>query len=480
MKTHQENRGLLSARRGFQKLALLGVAITAAATLSTEGAEVFVSPEIVYHYSAGRGEGLSVSSNGQEIMVSSPIDVSLPPATETNYSSFIPFIRNLPRSNNPFTEHHTLALGAIEATDVAVLPHANYGLVAVRQDTTSTFNALLAIDGDQVLQTLPITGSPDGMKVSPDGRYAVVAVEKGGDILVYDLTNGAGNIYLAAKITRARLETFYPAGGLNPKGAKVEPEAVGFAKDSSFALVTIQDSSSIAAVDMTVVTMSQELGTLTPEQIGDLALKNVVHLPHGFKNSAGAIRGVECDGVAVSPDGTFAIVANETHQTAKHLQGLSVLDLRGGLEAITARTYSIFDIDPTLLNNTGLTAVPVVNPGDPYPVAANKLPRLDPANVEIVKRNNQTICAFVIERYNASATQLAASSTNESRGSVLFMEVSDALNGNFQVIERVPIGVEGSTLEGVDSAQNGRWIFVSISNGGGDKGTVARLELKNR
>jgi DNA-binding beta-propeller fold protein YncE len=265
----------------------------------------------------------------------------------------------------------------------------------------------------------------------------------------------------------------------NPKAAKIEPEAVGFAPDSSFALVTIQDSSSVAAIDMTAVVVGQEQGSLTPEQIGDMALKKVVHLPHGFKNSAGALRGVEPDGVSVSPDGTFAIVANETHQTAKHLQGLSVLDLRNGLDAITAQTYSIFDIDPTLLKNTGLTSVPPAST-DTYPADANKLPRLDPANVEIVKRNTETIAAFVIERYDPSAAQLAASSDNETRGSVLFLEVSDALNGNFQVIKRVPIGESGSRLEGVDSAQHGRWIFVSISNGGGDKGTVARLELINK
>ena len=71
---------------------------------------------------------------------------------------------------------------------------------------------------------------------------------------------------------------------------------------------------------------------------------------------------------------------------------------------------------------------------------------------------------------------------------MLFLDVSDALNGNFGVIDRVPVGVPaspglpntGATLEGIDTAQNGRWIFVSISNGGGDKGTVARLELINK
>ena len=278
----------------------------------------------------------------------------------------------------------------------------------------------------------------------------------------------------------------------NPTGDFIEPESIGFAPDSSFALVTIQDSSSVAAIDMTAVTLGQEQGGLTPEQIGDAALKNVVHLPHGFRNNVNTgpgpkFRGVEPDGVAVSPDGSFAIVANETHQSAKHLQGLSVLDLRGGLQAITAQTYSIFDIDPTPAEQHRADGCPAVVHRPPIPPMPTSFRGWIPTNVEIVKRDNQTIAAFVIERYDPSAAQLAAPGDDESRGSVLFLEVSDALNGVFGVIERVPVGVpaspgskHGATLEGIDTAQHGRWIFVSISNGGGDKGTVARLELKNQ
>ena len=462
-----------------------------------------MSRDIAYHYSAGRGEGLSVSKTGFRIMVSSPTDISasLGQPAETTFQSHIPIVINLPRPFKPFNEIDRLDLDLVEAADVALSPTRFYGLVAVRANRimqpaplpplVPLAGALLAVNGDRVLQTLPIEGRPDGVKISPDGHYAVVADEGGGSILVYDLSAGPEQIYLAARIARSTLQSFYN-GVPNPTGDFIEPESIGFAPDSSFALVTIQDSSSVAAIDMTAITLGQEQGALTPEQIGDAALKSVVHLPHGFRNNVNTptglkFRGVEPDGVAVSPDGSFAIVANESHQSAKHLQGLSVLDLRGGLQAIEAQTYSIFDIDPSLLENTGLTSVP-----DPstttYPTDANKLPRLDPTNVEIVKRGNQTIAVFVIERYNPSAVQLAASSNFESRGSVLFLDVSGALNGDFGVIDRVPVGVPaspglpntGATLEGIDTAQNGRWIFVSISNGGGDKGTVARLELINK
>lgn len=463
--------------------------------LTEARADVSVDPEVSYLYTPGRGEGLSVSKDGHRIMISSPTDIStsLGQPAETTFHSTLPHLMHLPRKFDPAIPTATLDIGLVEAADVAVLGTPQYGLVAVRANRipqpsgpplVPQSGALLAVTGTEVLQVLPIAGRPDGVKPSPDGRFAVVAVEGGGEIHVYDLSAGAGQIALVARVTQAMLAAHYPAGGPNPAGDFIEPESIGFAPDSSFALVTIQDSSSVAALDMTAVTDGIAQGSLTPEEIGSLTLQSVVHLPHGFRNNVTSptglqYRGVEPDGIAISPDGSFAITANETHQSAKHLSSLSVLDLRNGLQAITAQTYSLFDIDPTLLANTGLSSVPAWSTTT-YPTAANNLPRLDATSVEIVKRNHHTVAALVIERYAASPAQNAASSSNETRGSFLFLEVSGALDGAFEVIERVPVGASGSTLEGVDSAQQGRWIFVSISNGGGTKGTVARLQLVNK
>jgi DNA-binding beta-propeller fold protein YncE len=465
-----------------------------AALLLPAQAGVTVDPNIAYFYGSGRGEGLSVSKDGQRLLISTPTDVSASfgqPA-ETTFHSILPNVSPLPRPFNPFEQSSVVDLGLVEAADVAVLPTRQFSLVAVRANRipqpsgpplTPLSGALLAVSGDTILQTVTIAGRPDGVKASPDGRFAVVAVEGGGEIHVYDLSGGAGAIALVARVTRPMLEAYY-IGVTNPSGEFVEPESIAFAPDSSFALITIQDSSSVAAIDLTSVSASVAASTLTPEQVGSLALQNVVHLPHGFRNNVTnptglQYRGVEPDGIAISPDGSFAITANETHQSAKHLAGLSVLDLRNGLQGITTQTYSLFDIDPTLLNNTGLTSAPAPSPTS-YPTTANNLPRLDPTNLEIVKRNNQTVAAFVVERYVPSNVQLAASPVNETRGSMLFLEVSNALDGVFDVIDRVPVGPSGTTLEGVDTAQQGRWIFVSISNGGGDKGTAARLQLRNK
>jgi hypothetical protein len=440
--------------------------------------QVSISPDIEYFYGNGPGENLSVSQSGNSIFVSSPSGN----AEETIFDSYVPQITGKTSGDIPFRldfNLHLTALGYGEVTDVGVLPHEQFGLAVVRGDTVNPKNALLAVKGEQILQEIILSARPDGMKITSDGRFAVLAVEKGGEIHVYDLERGAPYIKLVARITKAQL-----AAQIAPPNSIValEPEAVGISKDCSFALVTIQDCASLASLSLDVVAAGVEAG-MDPDAIGVLALKKVINLPFGFRGSNTSattnlpLYGVEPDGVSISPDGTFAIVALEANQRAKHLQGVAVVDLRNGIENMTAQSYSIFDIDPTLLANTGLAACPSVNPGDPYPAAANNLPRLDPASVEIVNRGGQFVAALVIERYDPSPAQLAASATNETRGSLILLDVGNALNGQITKLERVPIGVSGSRLEGIDSAKGGRWIFVSISNGGGTKGTLARLEL---
>jgi hypothetical protein len=441
-------------------------------------AQVSISRDVVTYYSNGPGENVSVTPNGNRIWISSPQGN----AEETLFDSYVPEVAGRTSGDTPFSpisNLHLTELGYGEVTDVGVLPNGRWGLAVVRGDTLRTKNVLLAIRGEEILQEIPFSAKPDGMKISPDGRFAVVAVEKGGEIHVYDLERGAPHIHLAARITKAQL-----AAGIAAPNSTValEPEAVGISKDSSFALVTIQDCASLASISLDTVVQGVDLG-LDPNAIGVLALKKVINLPFGYRGSNTSLStnlplyGVDPDGVSISPDGTFAVVALEANQRAKHLQGIAVVDLHNGLEAMTATSYSIFGIDPTLLENTGLTECPDVAPGAPYPTAANNLPRLDPASVEIVNRGGLLVAAVVIERYDASPVQLAASTTNESRGSLLLLDVTNALGGEITTLDRLPIGVAGSRLEGIDSAKGGRWIFVSISNGGGPRGTVARLEL---
>src|SRR5262245_51216413 len=94
-------------------------------------AAVSVNPDIAYYFGAGPGEGVSVSSDGKFIMVSSPVNVS----GETNYSSSVPHLVHTPLAPEPFNLTQEVPLtGFGEVTDVGVLPGGPFGLAVVRRD----------------------------------------------------------------------------------------------------------------------------------------------------------------------------------------------------------------------------------------------------------------------------------------------------------------------------------------------------------
>jgi len=321
------------------------------------------------------------------------------------------------------------------------------------------------------VQTVSLPNSADGIKLSPNGNLLVVAVEKEEEIHVYDSSGGAGQITLVAIIDKAALRSFIDENSLQADDP--EPESIAIADDGSFALVSIQEASAIAAIDLTVV--SNSVGQ-NPKDVGNAALATVVKLPFGFQSSKGDPVGLRPDGVCISPDQKFAIAMGEAHKDARHLQSISVLDLTGGLAASTAESYCIFDVDASLLNNTNLKNCPRWTQA--YPKDANKLPRLDPASCKIVERGGITLGAMVIERYKASDEQKSRSRKNENNGSLLLLDLDNVLSGKIEVIDRVPIGTgKKNRLESIDTSENGRWVFISISNGSDKKGTFARVEI---
>ena len=178
----------------------------------------------------------------------------------------------------------------------------------------------------------------------------------------------------------------------NPTNS-IEPEAVGISSDSSFALVTIQDSSSVASLSLDVVALGQQQG-LSPQQIGNLALKGVLHLPFGFIGRNGALFGVEPDGVGSQ---TFhPIVANEANSKLG-MAGFSVIDLRNGLRTSPPKPIAS-SISTDALSQHRPFGRSGCRSGDPYPAAARGSPP-GSGGVEI-NRGGQTVAALVIERYD--------------------------------------------------------------------------------
>ncbi|MCZ6792516.1 MAG: hypothetical protein O7J95_02750 [Planctomycetota bacterium] len=323
---------------------------------------------------------------------------------------------------------------------------------------------------------------------------AAKAVDQAGSIDIVDLRRGPRRMEVVARVTAGDMfdlmvsraeEAGEDAKTIKSRAKKaknVEPEFVALGPDSDFALVTLQEQSAVAVVDLEAIEdlLDDDDDSLTPEEIGAAALVDVVLLPHGVKDSKGKRRGTHPDGIDISPDGDFAITANESKKTIQHLQGISILDLSEGLENIeVVATYCIFDLDPTLLDGTDLTECPplgdfpeVPDPDDPGATipgpAVKGLPRLDPEDIAILEVDDTLVAAVAIER----------KAKDEDRGSVLFLDVTDALDGAFpEKIDRKLVGFNKKAAPEIVTPvrSKGRdFVFVSIEK---DDGTIARIPV---
>lgn len=262
------------------------------------------------------------------------------------------------------------------------------------------------------------------------------ADDAAGAITIVQLDTDDGLPRVVALVTaQAMFDGFFSdMPGRATEARKIEPEYAVIAPDDSYALVTLQDQSAVAVVDLVAVAdavTGEELPA--PEDLGAAALLDIVLLPHGHLGASGEpAGGARPDGLSISPNGRMAITANESDSDTPHAQGISILDLTGGPSDIQAvATYSIFDLAPELLDDTGLADAPLATPDEDFPADAALLPRIDPEDTVIFEKGCQAICAVALERFEKSEDiegydDLPTEEQNEF-GSVLILDVTGAL-----------------------------------------------------
>jgi DNA-binding beta-propeller fold protein YncE len=393
-----------------------------------------------------------------------------------------------PGSANELQEFVSLDIGLGEVTSVSAHPLAAFSLLTVKDPDKPDVlpGRIIAVAGNSIIREVATGAGPDSVAISPDGLFAVVACEAqtpvpadcanqaveedvAGGIDVLDLRPGRRFLSLLARITADELHSrFFAAHPSRAAYARaIEPEFAFVGPGSEYALVSLQEQSAVAVIDLKTVIELRLAGLRDVEALGAAALRDVVFLPHGFLDAAGRVRGTHPDGLAIDQKGQFAITANETNSNVRHLASISILDLRGGLDAIAVvATHCVFDLDPTLLGGTGLTTCPRVAPGDPFPPEAADLPRLDPEDTTILRRNRRIIVAVALER----------PAKDQDRGSVLFLDATGAVDGVTPVkIDRKLAGINpGARPESVDGTHDGRHVFAALEN---DGGTLARFEI---
>lgn len=367
------------------------------------------------------------------------------------------------------TNERVVELGPGESTSVAALPGGR-GAVVVMKDARGPNvrpgRALLVID-DEVVASVPVGIGPDSVAVSSDGALAVIACEASSPDdedcpAEADAADLAGSIHvLALDAERRSLRSAAVISGesMYAKGLKrsveraidardIEPEYAAIAPDGSYALVTLQEQSAVAVVDLRPVRDSAGRGE-DPRRLGDAALAQVVLLPHDFEDRRGDKQGVQPDGIAITADGSMAITANEAHPRARELQGISILDLRGGPGKVRAvATSSVFALDPTLRT-----------PERREKKEDSNLPRLDPEGVSILEVGDRVVAAIGLER----------PAPGEPTGSVLFVDVTGALDGRAptRIARRLAGANEGASPEGIVAISKRGLVVVACEGDGG-------------
>jgi hypothetical protein len=231
----------------------------------------------------------------------------------------------------------------------------NVGLAAVKDDPDPGTLVAYSVPGCQLLWDVALGIGPDSVVVSPNGKYAVVAIEdeeaeigevstvacdpgtneRPGAVDVVQLT-GSG----APAVTSVEIDLMGIPGVFCQDDP--QPEGVAISSNSQYAYVTLQENNALAIIDLntgsTIDVMSLGLTT----HLADLT--DGAH-PAVMTELMTARR--ESDGIAYLGGYLFTADEGDTDMTAGIWSG--------------GRTVTIFDADGALVGDTGSAIEELVN-----------------------------------------------------------------------------------------------------------------------
>ncbi|MEO1131430.1 MAG: hypothetical protein AAFX40_01850 [Cyanobacteria bacterium J06639_1] len=322
----------------------LAVTGTPAATIDVAGAEL-----------------LDVTPNGSSAVVVGGTTLSL---VQIGASSLTPNgTLELPEAN--FPDNSTAA----EFTGTAISPDGSFALVGVKDDDDANVDVFneqpgkviaVSLPGLEVLAEVTVGIGPDSVAIASDGTYAAVANEdeedetslpgdRPGSVSIIDLRNGPSNLSLLTTVA-------IPPDGIPFFAEDPQPETVTIAPDSSFMLVTLQENNAIARID--VNTFEPGGLSVTSFDAGQRSGEGFVQggigddpclTSNGYADSvlASFTSSREPDGIAISPDGSVFVTADEDNVAVAESGG-------GSGDPFGARSISVFDATSgALLGDSG-------------------------------------------------------------------------------------------------------------------------------
>lgn len=253
-----------------------------------------------------------------------------------------------------------------EPTSVAVV--GNYALAAVNTsiDYVNTSGNLVVIDitTKEVVETIPLAGQPDSIAVSPDGLYAMVAIENERD---EDLEDGAPPqapagllqiINLDGKPADWTINDISLAGLANLYENDPEPEYVDI-NENNVAVITLQENNHIILVDLSDGSIINHFSA------GSVDLKNI-----DIENDSRIDPTKSLVNVLREPDGV-SWIGNDRFATAN--EG----DLDGG-----SRGFTVFNLDGSVFYESAESVEHIITRHGHFPDKRAGKKGNEPENVE--------------------------------------------------------------------------------------------------
>ena len=264
----------------------------------------------------------------------------------------------------------TLAIGG-EPTSVAV--SGDYALVGVNTSTdfinTSGSLAVVDVANQTIVRNIDMLGQPDSVAVSPDGKYAAIAIENerdedlddgqidvapqapAGFLMVVDMTDADPSNWTATKVEMTGLATIATT---DP-----EPEYVDI-NEENVAVVTLQENNHIVLVDLATAAVTGHFNAGTVDlDLVDTAEEDVIDMSSSLTDVPR-----EADGVTWINNDYFA-TADEG-------------DMNGG-----SRGFTIYKTDGTIAYTSGAMLDHLTARFGHYPEGRSENKGNEPENAEV-------------------------------------------------------------------------------------------------
>ncbi|OWA36978.1 hypothetical protein B9G55_02565 [Saccharibacillus sp. O16] len=337
---------------------------------------------------------------------------------------------------------------AAEVTSVTAAPDGRYALAVIRTgDHKLAANpgilAVVDLDTYQIAKTYPLGIGPDSIAISPDGRYAVIAIEdeeldpkteefdypnakRPGSIAVMTFT---GSDALKGELTDLPVDLSGVKGAIYPH--EPQPEYVAINEAGTMAAVTLQENNVIALVDLPTRKITKMFALGTTQHAADVKEDGKA----AFTDKLTAR--FEPDGIAFSPDGQYLITANEGDLGKNEFDD----GVRPG-----GRNIAVWDLDGRRIHDSmnwidEAAARAGIYPDDRSPNKGSEVENLTVSTV-----GGQSLLAVAAERADA----------------ILFFDVKDAAKPAYLGL----IQTAGESPEGIHRV-HGRNLFVSADEGTG-------------